>query len=243
MFVSGRVCLVFAMLLEVFQSIFNMLGGLVGQFLLGERLLQETSKRGSCQALLRSPKGTNYHGPPKPTFLEAFMVDNLVFRWPKPLFFMVLGAHGTLCSRPGSRHGGLCPLGFSRDTCASLACQHPQTGAYDFYRHIYLRQSFVAVYVTEQKAVIDCHRDFIAFGGWIEHSLFVQGLVEENDFLSPICPELKLGSGRVEWSELDSNASSHHSWCRIVRGLGSNSNPGNDHLGGARRPNSKPFSI
>ena len=23
------------------------------------------------------------------------MVNNLVFRWPKPLFFMVLGAHGT----------------------------------------------------------------------------------------------------------------------------------------------------
>ena len=26
--------------------------------------------------------------------LEVFMVNNLVFRWPKPLFFMVLGAHG-----------------------------------------------------------------------------------------------------------------------------------------------------
>ena len=35
-----------------------------------------------------------YHGPPKPTFLEVFMVNNLVFRWQKPLFFMVLGAHG-----------------------------------------------------------------------------------------------------------------------------------------------------
>ena len=35
------------------------------------------------------------HGPPKPTFLEGFfMVNNLVFRWPRPLFFMVLGAHG-----------------------------------------------------------------------------------------------------------------------------------------------------
>ena len=33
-------------------------------------------------------------GPPKPIFLEVFMVNNLVFRWPKPLFFMVLGAHG-----------------------------------------------------------------------------------------------------------------------------------------------------
>ena len=35
-----------------------------------------------------------YHEPPKPTFLEVSMVNNLVFRWPKPLFFMVLGAHG-----------------------------------------------------------------------------------------------------------------------------------------------------
>ena len=35
-----------------------------------------------------------YHGPPKLTFFEVFMVNNLVFRWPKPLFFMVWGAHG-----------------------------------------------------------------------------------------------------------------------------------------------------
>ena len=35
----------------------------------------------------------SYHGPPKPTCLEVFMVHNLVLRWPKPLFFMVLGAH------------------------------------------------------------------------------------------------------------------------------------------------------
>ena len=35
-----------------------------------------------------------YHGPPKPTCLEVFVVNNLVFRRPKPLFFMVLGAHG-----------------------------------------------------------------------------------------------------------------------------------------------------
>ena len=30
-----------------------------------------------------------YHGPPKPTCLEVFMVNNMVFRWQKPLFFMV----------------------------------------------------------------------------------------------------------------------------------------------------------
>ena len=33
------------------------------------------------------------------------MVNNMVFRWPKPLFFMVLGAHGSLIfiSMVGSR--------------------------------------------------------------------------------------------------------------------------------------------
>ena len=35
-------------------------------------------------------------GPPKPTCLEVFMVNKLVFRWPTPLFFMVLGAHGMI---------------------------------------------------------------------------------------------------------------------------------------------------
>ena len=35
-----------------------------------------------------------YHGAPKPRFLEVFMVNNLLFTWPIPLFFMVLGAHG-----------------------------------------------------------------------------------------------------------------------------------------------------
>ena len=33
------------------------------------------------------------HGPSRPTFLEVFVVNNLAFKWPKPLFFMVLGAH------------------------------------------------------------------------------------------------------------------------------------------------------
>ena len=37
---------------------------------------------------------TTYHGPPN-TCLEVFMVNNLVFRWPKPLFFMFF--HGIEC--------------------------------------------------------------------------------------------------------------------------------------------------
>ena len=36
-----------------------------------------------------------YHRPSKPiTCLEVFMVNNLIFRWPKPLSFVVLGTHG-----------------------------------------------------------------------------------------------------------------------------------------------------
>ena len=38
--------------------------------------------------------GTRTMGPSKPTWLEVFLVNNMVFRWPKALFFMVLGAHG-----------------------------------------------------------------------------------------------------------------------------------------------------
>jgi len=33
-------------------------------------------------------------GPQKTICLEVFIVNNLVFRWPKPLFFVVLGAYG-----------------------------------------------------------------------------------------------------------------------------------------------------
>ena len=40
------------------------------------------------------------HEPPKPRFLEVFMVNNLVFRWPKPLFFMVLGEYSIFCREP-----------------------------------------------------------------------------------------------------------------------------------------------
>ena len=37
---------------------------------------------------------------PKPAFFGFFMVNNLLFRWPTPLFFMVLvlGAHGRYTS-------------------------------------------------------------------------------------------------------------------------------------------------
>ena len=39
------------------------------------------------------------------------MVNNLVFRWPKPLFFMVLGAHGIYTYMDVMIHGCVNKLG------------------------------------------------------------------------------------------------------------------------------------
>ena len=48
----------------------------------------------TCYLLIYHRKNklhVQYRGALKPILLEVFMVNNLVFRWPKPLFFMVLG--------------------------------------------------------------------------------------------------------------------------------------------------------
>ena len=61
---------------------------------------KKTDPRSLATSLLEKPSILHmYHGAPKPTFLEFFMVNNLVFRWSKPLFFMVLGAHGIHIAR------------------------------------------------------------------------------------------------------------------------------------------------
>ena len=60
------------------------------------------------------------------------MVNNLVFRWPKPLFFMVLWAHGT-CSNMGtydmtrkSKDQTPCPmLGFPNPCFMDHPKSHP----------------------------------------------------------------------------------------------------------------------
>ena len=54
------------------------------------RFLAHT-KRSSCKSLSHC---IYPHCDPKPTCLEVFIVNSLVFKWPQPLFFMVLGAHG-----------------------------------------------------------------------------------------------------------------------------------------------------
>ena len=56
------------------------------------------------------------------------------------------------------------------------ACAHPDTGAYDIFRHKKLRHRFVVVYVTTGMDVIDTHKHFIEGGGFTEHRQFVVGL-------------------------------------------------------------------
>ena len=44
------------------------------------------------------------------------------------------------------------------------ACADPKSGAYDIFRHIYLRSTFTVVYVTAEDNVRDTHRNYIQGG-------------------------------------------------------------------------------
>ena len=67
-----------------------------------------------------------------------------------------------------------------------LACQNPTTGCYDIWRHMYLRQTFTAVFVSGGRGVFDQHRDFVLGGGYSEHSLFIWGLVDAEKSMSKL---------------------------------------------------------
>ena len=61
------------------------------------------------------------------------------------------------------------------------ACIGP-TGSYSIKRHRYLRTSFTAIYITEDKKVVDWHRHFVQGAGFSEHAEFVKALITK-DFL------------------------------------------------------------
>lgn len=67
-----------------------------------------------------------------------------------------------------------------------MACHHAEKKTYDIYRHIKLRQSFVAVFVTSAGRVIDQHRDWVTSGGYSEHSLFIDTLVNDKAAMKAI---------------------------------------------------------
>ena len=61
------------------------------------------------------------------------------------------------------------------------ACACPETGTYDIFRHIRLRQSFTTVFVAADGQVVDQHRNFVEGGGHSEHALFISNLKEGRD--------------------------------------------------------------
>ena len=62
------------------------------------------------------------------------------------------------------------------DAEVHAACANKETKTYDIYRHKFLRQTFVTIYVTHAKKVFDMHKHFVEGGGYTEHKLFVEGL-------------------------------------------------------------------
>ena len=67
-----------------------------------------------------------------------------------------------------------------------MACQHVEKKTYDMFRHVKLRQSYVPVFVTSGGRVIDQHRDWVTNGGYSEHSLFIDALVNHKAAMKAI---------------------------------------------------------
>ena len=76
-----------------------------------------SEKKGAYKDCLFSLDQQTMGPPPQTNIWEVFMVNNLVFRWPKPLFFTVLGAHEMQCCNYMIWH--------SRSTRNHLAHQGP----------------------------------------------------------------------------------------------------------------------
>ena len=75
---------------SIFQGPKNLERRLQGFFLAGTRLNQPPNRMHLYLGYITmGPQNQYFRG-----FLYVFMVHNLVSRWPKPLFLMVLGAHG-----------------------------------------------------------------------------------------------------------------------------------------------------
>ena len=54
------------------------------------------------------------------------------------------------------------------------------------YRHCYLRQSFVTLWVCAGRKVVDGHRHYQTGAGWTEHSVFIAETIDAKGFLTPI---------------------------------------------------------
>jgi len=64
------------------------------------------------------------------------------------------------------------------------ACLSRTTRTYDLYRHMYLRYTFVTVYVLSDGRIVDAHKHFVEQGGQTEHSLFIDSIEHPDKFQS-----------------------------------------------------------
>ena len=67
-----------------------------------------------------------------------------------------------------------------------VACAHPETGCYDVFRHIRLREQCTTLYITDRDVVIDGHKHYQQGGGYTEHSIFPRQVIDSNGFLQEI---------------------------------------------------------
>ena len=82
-------------------------------------------------------------------------------------------------------HHMQCAMALSVATTAAevkQAAVSPRTGTYDLTRHMYLRHTFVTVYVLEDGTAVDLHKHFVEAAGQSEHSIFIGGLQPNTNF-------------------------------------------------------------
>ena len=60
------------------------------------------------------------------------------------------------------------------------ACANTETGCYDVFHHMFLRNSYTFVYVTKDGMVRDTHRHYVQGGGHSEHSIFIKAVHTKN---------------------------------------------------------------
>ena len=66
------------------------------------------------------------------------------------------------------------------------ACVDPVRRTYSLQRHIYLRLTFVTVYVTVGGNIVDTHKHCIEGGGHSEHCEFIRALRAPDGFIQPV---------------------------------------------------------
>ena len=84
--------------------------------------------------------------------------------------------------RQGDMQSTLALAMASTSASVKVACLHERTRTYDIFRHMYLRRTFVSVYVLDDGSVVDVHKNFVEGAGQSEHGWLVSGLEPSNPF-------------------------------------------------------------